>query len=98
MHNTVSQPEHYTSGSIECVDYIESMLTKEEFIGWLRGNIAKYLHRYKYKGKPTEDLEKAGWFIERLKLKEMPEPGPDHKPQVNKSNTEDLHYLKIGVK
>jgi len=30
------------------------------------GNAIKYISRYKYKGKPLEDLKKAKWYIERL--------------------------------
>lgn len=66
--DSVNSPSHYGSGKIECIDYIEDFLTKEEFIGYLRGNIAKYMHRWRRKGKPVEDLEKArvylGWLID----------------------------------
>ena len=40
----VNSPPHYGTGSIECIEYIEDFLTDEEYIGYLRGNIAKYLH------------------------------------------------------
>jgi len=30
------------------------------------GNIIKYLYRYKHKGKPLEDIQKAGRYIEIL--------------------------------
>lgn len=66
MTDPVNHPSHYGSGSIECIDYIEDMLTREEFIGYLRGNIAKYLHRWRYKGRPVEDLQKAQWYLARL--------------------------------
>ena len=65
----VNSPSHYTSGSIECIDAIESMLTKEEFIGFLRGNILKYQWRYKQKN-GAEDLKKAQWYFDKLKEKE----------------------------
>lgn len=61
----VNSPSHYGTGSIECIDYIEDFLTTEEFIGYLRGNIAKYLHRWRYKNK-EEDLLKAQWYLNRL--------------------------------
>lgn len=63
--NVVNHPAHYGSGSIECIDYIEDLLTEEEFIGYLRGNIAKYLHRWRYKN-GLEDLKKAEWYGSRL--------------------------------
>ena len=61
----VNSPAHYGNGSIECIEYIEDFLTTEEFIGYLRGNIAKYLHRFRYKN-GLEDLKKAEWYLNRL--------------------------------
>jgi len=63
--NPVDRPMHYGTGKIECIDYIEDMLTKEEYVGYLRGNIAKYLHRWRYKN-GLEDLKKAQWYGLRL--------------------------------
>ncbi len=65
----VNSPAHYNSGSVECIDAIESMLTKEEFIGFLRGNILKYQWRYKQKN-GVDDLKKAQWYFDKLKEKE----------------------------
>jgi predicted transcriptional regulator len=65
----VNSPSHYTNGSVECIDAIESMLTKEEFTGFLRGNILKYQWRYKQKN-GAEDLKKAQWYFDKLKEKE----------------------------
>jgi predicted transcriptional regulator len=66
---TVNSPAHYNSGNVECIDAIESMLTKDEFIGFLRGNILKYQWRYKQKN-GAEDLKKAQWYFDKLKEKE----------------------------
>jgi hypothetical protein len=63
----VNHPPHYGTGEIECIDYIEDFLTEEEWIGYLRGNIAKYLHRWRYKS-GLQDLEKAAWYMDRLQL------------------------------
>ena len=66
----VNNPIHYGTGDIECIDYIQDFLTEEEYIGYLRGNIAKYLHRWRYKN-GLEDLKKAQWYGARLiKLEE----------------------------
>jgi predicted transcriptional regulator len=62
----VNSPAHYNNGKIECIDAIESMLTKEEFTGFLRGNILKYQWRYNLKN-GIEDMEKAEWYFNRLK-------------------------------
>ena len=66
IEDPVNNPKHYKSGSIESIDYISSFLSPEEYKGFLRGSISKYLHRYTYKGKPVEDLEKARWYLNRL--------------------------------
>lgn len=71
-HDPVNHPKHYNqNGTIECIDYIQDFLTKEEYIGYLRGNIAKYLHRWRYKN-GIEDLKKADWYLN--KLIELEEP------------------------
>lgn len=63
----VNSPTHYNNGgTIECIDYIKDFLTTEEYKGLLRGNIAKYLHRFPYKGKPLEDVQKAQWYLSKL--------------------------------
>jgi len=63
--NMVEHPPHYGQGAIECIDYIQDFLTREEYIGYLRGNIAKYNHRWRYKN-GIEDLKKARWYHSRL--------------------------------
>lgn len=63
----VNHPQHYCSSDngIECIDAIEASMTVEQFKGFLKGNIEKYLWRYENKG-GVEDLEKARWYLERL--------------------------------
>ena len=61
----VNNPIHYGTGDIECIDYIQDFLTEEEYIGYLRGNIAKYLHRWRYKN-GLEDLKKSEWYGAKL--------------------------------
>ena len=41
------------------------MLTKEEWIGYLRGNIFKYYWRFRDKN-GVEDLQKANWYQDTL--------------------------------
>ena len=62
----VNHPSHYTSGAIECIEAIEAQLSPEEFRGYLHGTLAVYLWRWKHKG-GLEDLEKAEWYLKRLK-------------------------------
>lgn len=66
----VGAPKHYNSGNIECIDAIEESMSSHAFKGYLKGNCMKYLWRYDYKGKASEDLEKAGWYLNKL-IKEV---------------------------
>lgn len=66
----VNNPAHYTSGGIECIDAIKASMTEEQFKGFLKGNIIKYLWRYELKNNPVQDLEKAQFYLNRL-LKEV---------------------------
>lgn len=66
----VAKPAHYNIGTIECIDYLKDNMPKDAFIGYLEGNVKKYLHRWRYKVKPTEDLKKAQWYLDRL-IKEV---------------------------
>lgn len=62
----VNSPVHYAAqGSIECIDAMESMLSPEEFIGYLRGNSFKYRWRFRHKN-GKQDLDKAEWYEQRL--------------------------------
>lgn len=69
VSDNVNSPKHYASQSIECIVAMEAMLSKEEFIGYLRGNIFKYQWRYKQKN-GMEDLKKAQWYQSKLIEKE----------------------------
>ena len=64
-HDNVNSPAHYNEFGIECIDAIEAA-TGEGFEHYLQGNILKYLWRYRYKGKPLEDLHKAQWYLNYL--------------------------------
>lgn len=70
-HDMVSNPSHYELGNtgVEAIDVIEAALTREEYIGYLRGNILKYQLRSNKKN-GSEDLRKAdiysGWLVEVL--------------------------------
>ena len=62
----VNHPTHYTSGGIECLDAIAASMTAPEYEGFLKGQIMKYVWRYRLKGKPVEDLKKAAFYLDRL--------------------------------
>lgn len=58
--NVVTRPAHYTTGTIECIEYIE-----DKKLNFHLGNAVKYITRCEHKGKKVEDLEKAVWYINR---------------------------------
>jgi len=65
-NDAVNSPDHYKTGGIETIDFIEAKATKEELRGYLKFNVIKYLSRAKYKGSEVKDLKKAQWYLNRL--------------------------------
>lgn len=66
-NDVVNHPAHYTKGGIECIEAIEASMTDEEFRGYLKGNVIKYVWRYRDKDNDVQDLDKAEWYICKLK-------------------------------
>ena len=67
MNDIVDRPPHYTQGSIECIDAIESALGREGFIAFLRGQVIKYQWRMMGKSDPAIDNAKSIWYANKLK-------------------------------
>ena len=64
----VNHPAHYTAGSVECIDALESMSmgyhdTVQAALAW---QVVKYIWRSPLKGKQLEDLQKAQFYLNRL--------------------------------
>lgn len=55
----VNHPTHYTSGTIECIDFIDSCGYGLDFC---LANAIKYLTRCKLKGTCEQDIRKAIWY------------------------------------
>ena len=70
----VNSPVHYNKLDVEAIDLIEMSMTKDEFLGYLKGNVLKYIIRYKHKGKAGEDLDKGKWYLEKLRNKINEQP------------------------
>ena len=62
----INSPPHYKYGKKETIDVIQDCMTDDEYHGYLKGNVLKYISRYKFKGEPLEDLKKAQWYLDRL--------------------------------
>lgn len=63
-------PDYYQSNSdigIPCFDAIRSALTDEEWIGFLKGNVIKYLWREHGKGREV-DAQKLDDYANQLNL------------------------------
>ena len=58
-NDPVNHPSHYTSGSIECIDFIDSCGYGFDFC---LANAIKYLTRCKLKGTCEQDIRKAIWY------------------------------------
>ena len=68
--DNVNNPKHYNQSGIECIDAIRAA-TGEGFEYYLKGNIMKYLWRYRYKNN-LEDLQKAEWYLKELIKEKAP--------------------------
>jgi len=68
--DNVNSPAHYMHGKKETIDVIRDCMENDEYHGYLKGNVLKYVSRYKFKGEPLEDLQKASWYLNRL-IKEV---------------------------
>jgi hypothetical protein len=66
MAEQVDHPAHYNQGGIECIDAIEAALGREQFIGFLRGQVLKYQWRLGLKDAAAQDAAKAHWYSGRL--------------------------------
>ena len=62
----IDKPKHYTQGSVECLDAIDSMLEESSWIDFYRTQIAKYMWRLRDKGSPLRDAKKAEFYLCRL--------------------------------
>ena len=56
---------HYDAKSIQPWDAMEAWMSREQFIGFLRGNAIKYLARCDDKG-GLQDLRKARHYMDKL--------------------------------
>lgn len=61
-NDAVDRPSHYLSDTgIEVIDAIEAW-----GLGFHEGNVVKYVARSRHKGRRSEDLQKARWYLNRL--------------------------------
>ena len=58
-------PDYYKAGGVETIDYLHAFLTEDEFNGFCKGNIIKYVSRANRKN-GLEDIRKARDYISYL--------------------------------
>lgn len=59
--------EHYRVNGIDPITAMkEGLVSKEEYVGFLKGNIIKYVVRCEYKNDVLSDLKKAMDYLETL--------------------------------
>lgn len=63
--DNVNHPNHYNMGKIEVIKIQEDQLSAEEYRGYIKGQVIKYITRERYKN-GLEDLKKAAWYLNRL--------------------------------
>lgn len=63
--NTQIGGDHYASKTIQPWDAMSEWLTTEEFRGFLKGNVIKYMARANSKG-GLQDLQKAKHYLDKL--------------------------------
>ena len=64
--DAVNQPNHYQEYGMEAIDVIKNSMSDLEFQGYLKGNVMKYILRYRLKN-GAQDLEKAEVYLKWLK-------------------------------
>lgn len=57
---------HYKDMSIEPWELLEALLTPEEFIGFLKGSMTKYVLRAGRKPGASDDADKARHYLQKL--------------------------------
>lgn len=67
IDDTVVNPAHYqVEGIPEAIEIMSHLMTKEQFEGFLWGNIIKYVYRYGRKGDKKETAGKIAWYAKKL--------------------------------
>jgi hypothetical protein len=58
--------DHYASKAVQPWDAMEAWMSREAFIGYLWGNVIKYMARWKDKG-GLQDLDKAAHYLAKMR-------------------------------
>ena len=63
----VNHPIHYGGDTTyECIKVLKNWMSKDEYIGFCKGNTLKYLARVGKKDKALQEYKKAAWYLNKL--------------------------------
>ena len=71
--DVVNHPNHYAPNGVDSFMHMKDQMGATAFDGFLQGNTMKYVQRYAFKGKPSEDLCKAAFYLFHLAFDTAPE-------------------------
>ena len=95
MNNAVEHPKHYRlEGINEVLDVIRYALSEEEYLGFLKGNVIKYVLRAPYKGELKQDWEKASYYADLAK-KFSDRISDEEKPDEEDFEAEEEELLRM---
>lgn len=85
----VNRPAHYSRYGVESIDAMKGTMSRDEFNGFLKGNLCKYVFRAGAKDDLAQDLHKVCWYAMFLYL--------SNGGTVEKL-TETMNYMKSKFK
>lgn len=87
--------KHYKDCLIEPFYLMTNVLTVEEFIGFLKGNVIKYAMRAPFKGESEKDLEKYKYYSSLLQYVLNWKKSVEANPELTISIKEMLDSFKF---
>ena len=88
-YDMIQNPMHYTVGGYEALDIIKAKLSPEEYRGYCKGNILKYIMRANYKGHHDQDCDKAEYYAKELSNALLDQESPTYRTNEKQVREED---------
>ena len=97
VEDVVNHPNHYAPNGVDSFMHMKDQMGKVAFDGFLQGNALKYVQRYAFKGKPTEDLCKAAFYLFHLAFEAADEAArPDLYDRLAKTLHHAAEHFNLG--
>lgn len=97
VEDVVNHPNHYAPNGVDSFMHMKDQMGKGAFDGFLQGNALKYVQRYAFKGKPTEDLCKAAFYLFHLAFEAADEAArPDLYDRLAKTLHHAADHFNLG--